>query len=120
MPSPFPGMDPYLEGPEWTSVHSELSVEIARQLAPRLQPRYVARTNERFVITIPDADEGVAVSTASINPDAFIAEVGPVAEPGPSASGGLAVAPPPLRVPTVMPEAVRLLTVEVRDVAERQ
>jgi hypothetical protein len=32
MPSPFPGMDPYLEGSEWTSVHAELSSEIARQL----------------------------------------------------------------------------------------
>jgi hypothetical protein len=32
----------------------------------------------------------------------------------------MAVAPPPLRVPTVMPESVRLLTVEVRDVAERR
>jgi len=24
MPSPFPGMDPYLEGSEWTSVHDDL------------------------------------------------------------------------------------------------
>jgi len=36
MPSPFPGMDPYLEGSEWTSVHAELSSEIVRQLAPKL------------------------------------------------------------------------------------
>jgi hypothetical protein len=56
MPSPFPGMDPYLEGSQWTSVHTELSVEIARQLATRLPPRYVARTNERFVITVPEID----------------------------------------------------------------
>jgi hypothetical protein len=36
MPSPFPGMDPYLEGSQWMSIHSALSIEIARQLAPRL------------------------------------------------------------------------------------
>ena len=30
MPSPFPGMDPYLEGSAWMGVHTELSVEIAR------------------------------------------------------------------------------------------
>ena len=30
MPSPFPGMDPYLEGSLWTTVHAQLSAEIAR------------------------------------------------------------------------------------------
>jgi hypothetical protein len=34
-------MDPYLEGSEWTSVHIELSSEIARQLAPKVQPKYL-------------------------------------------------------------------------------
>lgn len=60
MPSPFPGMDPYLEGARWMRFHAELSVEIARQLSARLSPRYVAHTNERFVTTAFDADEGVA------------------------------------------------------------
>jgi len=49
MPSPFPGMDPYLEGSEWTSVHAELSSEIARQLSPKLRPKYIARTARRFM-----------------------------------------------------------------------
>jgi len=40
MPSPFPGIDPYLEGSEWTSVPAELSSEIARQLSPKLRPKY--------------------------------------------------------------------------------
>ena len=31
MPSPFPGMDPYLEGDLWTTLHVQLAVEIARQ-----------------------------------------------------------------------------------------
>jgi hypothetical protein len=37
-------MDPYLEGSEWVSVHAELSSEIARQLAPKLRPKYIVRT----------------------------------------------------------------------------
>jgi hypothetical protein len=49
MPSPFPGMDSYLEGTEWVSVHAELSSEIARQLAPKLRPKYIVRTIRRFV-----------------------------------------------------------------------
>ena len=45
MPSPFPGMDPYLEGSEWVSVHAELSSEIARQL--ELPPRTVSHHYHR-------------------------------------------------------------------------
>lgn len=50
MSSPFPGMDPYLEGSLWATAHPQLSVEIARQLAPKLRPKYVALPNERFVV----------------------------------------------------------------------
>ena len=46
MPSPFPGMDPYLEGSEWESVDTQLSVEMARDLAPRLRPKYFVRTEK--------------------------------------------------------------------------
>jgi uncharacterized protein DUF4058 len=41
MPSPFPDMDPYLEGALWTTFHFALGAEIVRQLAPRLRPRYL-------------------------------------------------------------------------------
>jgi Protein of unknown function (DUF4058) len=41
MPSPFPGMDPYLEAPEfWSEVHNRLIVAIADNLSPKLRPRY--------------------------------------------------------------------------------
>ena len=43
MPSPFPGMDPYLEGYLWPDVHQALAAKIRQQLAPRLRPRYVTR-----------------------------------------------------------------------------
>lgn len=36
MPSPFPRMDPYLEGSLWTTFHFSLAAEIVRQLAPRV------------------------------------------------------------------------------------
>ena len=53
MPSPFPGMDPYLEGSLWTTLHFSLSAEIVRQLAPRLRPRYLVLPVERFVAGAP-------------------------------------------------------------------
>ncbi len=60
MPNPFPGMDPYLEGDLWTAVHTDLCAEIARQLSPRLRPKYVALSTRRVVLAPPDEAEGLA------------------------------------------------------------
>ena len=42
-PSPFPGMDPYLEGHLFQDVHHALANEIRDRLAPHVAPKYVAR-----------------------------------------------------------------------------
>jgi hypothetical protein len=63
MSSPFPGMDPYLEGSHWMGIHTQLSAEIARQLTPRLVPKYVALTNERFVL---ETSEGIGIATPDV------------------------------------------------------
>ncbi|HRQ39848.1 MAG TPA: DUF4058 family protein [Chloroflexota bacterium] len=71
MPSPFPGMDPYLESAEWSSVHHSLTGAIGRQLAPKLSPDYVVRTEERFVMEM--LDEG-GFTSVDIYPDVGISE----------------------------------------------
>jgi hypothetical protein len=43
MPSPFPGMDPYLEGYLWPDVPQALASKIRQQLTPLVRPRYTAR-----------------------------------------------------------------------------
>lgn len=44
MPSPFPGMDPYIENPKlWADFHSDLAAEIRTQLNRQIQPDYFAR-----------------------------------------------------------------------------
>ena len=54
MPSPFPGMDPYLEDPvSWPDVHQRLITYIADALQPRIRPRYHARMGERVYILHP-------------------------------------------------------------------
>jgi Protein of unknown function (DUF4058) len=65
MPSPFPGMDPYLEQPVfWSEFHSRLIVAIADALLPSLLPRYYVGVETRtyrgscdgeLLIGIPDA-----------------------------------------------------------------
>jgi len=98
MPSPFPGMDPYLEGGRWMTVHAQLTAEVARQLAPKLRPKYVALTTERFVLDEAD-DVAVAMS------DGYQV---------------VGVASAPLHLETVVPVAVPHRTVEIRDTARRQ
>lgn len=49
MPSPFPGMDPYLEARSlWPDVHQRMITYIAEHLQPQLRPTYVARIGERI------------------------------------------------------------------------
>jgi hypothetical protein len=113
MPSPFPGMDPYLEGSLWTSVHFTLSAEIVRLLAPRLRPRYLVLPVERFVM---ETTEGVTVSTTAFYPDVRVAVGrGPSSHPQET----LAV-PAPLLLATEIPAMVPHVTIEIRDVAQRQ
>src|SRR5438067_11298609 len=100
MPNPFPGMDPYLEGDLWTTVHTDLGAEIARQLAPKLRPKYVALSTRRVVQRFPDV--GVRSSQT------------------PSSSTSTAVAAAPLILPVDFPEPIPHVSVEIRDVAGRR
>ena len=51
MPSPFPGMDPYLEERSlWPDVHSSLISYIRETLQPQVRPKYVARIGERIAL----------------------------------------------------------------------
>lgn len=44
----FPGMDPYLEHPQyWSGAHSSLIFLMLEQLQPLLLPQYVASIEER-------------------------------------------------------------------------
>jgi len=48
MPSPFPGMNPYLENPElWSAVHSRLIVAIADALADTISQDYRIEIEKR-------------------------------------------------------------------------
>jgi hypothetical protein len=113
MPSPFPGMDPYLEGSTWMNFHGQLCAEIARQLGPKLRPRYVALLTERFIAEIPD---GLAITTATLSPDVGVVEHSSWVA-GPQQQG---IATAPLQLSTVIPEPVLHFSVEIRDRAEHR
>lgn len=55
MPSPFPGMNPWLEDPRlWPDVHHGLISEIQATLNRSLLPRYIARIEERVYLSEED------------------------------------------------------------------
>jgi hypothetical protein len=109
-------MDPYLETSTWMNFHSQMCVEIARQLGPKVRPRYLARVNERTYTEIGVAPEekperprlpDVAIVRASDSPhgDAAVATVPAIA---------------PVRMATAMPERLRHFVIEIRDVKGRR
>lgn len=53
MPSPFPGMDPFLESQEWEDFHTRFNTVISDQLSPRVEPRYVVRVERRVYVESP-------------------------------------------------------------------
>ncbi|MGD1806602.1 DUF4058 family protein [Dapis sp. BLCC M126] len=49
MPSPFPGMDPYLEHPDlWPGLHLFLISNLAQLLSPQLRPKYFVSVEVRM------------------------------------------------------------------------
>jgi hypothetical protein len=118
MPSPFPGMDPYLESPlHWRDVHHTLAGQIRRQLVPCMSPRYVARLETRLVAFSPDEEE-----IRILYPDVEVTQKRlrelAIATYQVSTAAAAAVPPPPLVLRAITPEQVELITVEIRDAAQ--
>lgn len=121
MPSPFPGMDPYLEGYLWSDVHTALANKLRQQLTPKLRPRYMARLEIYLVEdTTPEAEVGI------LYPNVEVLQVRQSSEaklPGAAygfkaGEGALATTPAPLTLPILQPVEVRIPTVEIRDTAK--
>lgn len=105
MPSPFPGMDPYLEGQLWGDFHHEFISGIRASLMPGVRPRYQVLVEERVYVSYPEEP-----SARVIRPDVSVAEGGVSIRRG----GGTAVLEAPLSVPLPVPEETREAYLEVR------
>jgi Protein of unknown function (DUF4058) len=111
MPSPFPGMDPYLESPViWPDVHHELISQIRSALNPRLRPNYVARVELRVYNTDQD-DPGIEV----IVPDVRIEEaVHTAPKKARHANGATTALVEPEIIPYSMDEEIKEARLEIR------
>lgn len=109
MPSPFPGMDPYLENRAvWPDFHQSLITYSRDALQPLLRPRYHARIGERLYVIPPHR---------AIYPDVAVTQRRPVPEPATSASAAALTPDTPLVV-SVPPEEVREPFIEILDLAQ--
>ena len=116
MPSPFPGMDPFLEGYLWTDVHQRLATEISKRLMSQIRPRYVARLAIANYIDYDPAPE-----IGIIYPDIEVLERRE-SESVPELAGAtpVAVASPPITESVEVPVPglkIRAVSIEVYDVA---
>jgi hypothetical protein len=109
MPSPFPGMDPYLEAPEfWSEVHNRMIVAIADDLSPKLRPHYRVAIDQRIYLSSGDEKQVVV-------PDVTVTARSPAKSPA------IATLTPPTTQPIAisleLPEEVRESYLEVREAA---
>ena len=71
MPSPFPGMDPFIESQKWEDFHASYVGMLRELLVPRVRPRYIVDV-ERYVYVNREEEEVVRI----IAPDALVADTG--------------------------------------------
>lgn len=109
MPSPFPGMDPYIEASrEWPDFHSDLAGVIRANLNTTLQANYYATA---VTYTAYDVIEIAQRDAYSIAPDVSVWRT----NPSRLAPGAVAVIDPPMAQSQIPLEVeVRLANVEIR------
>lgn len=112
MPSPFPGMDPYIEGQGWEDFHARVIALIAEMLMPHVRPRYVVRVEERVYFEHPAVDRDEFVE-----PDRVVLERDQ--EVSLPSRGGTATATPvtvtPVIIPLPVPRRVCEIYLSVRE-----
>ncbi len=116
MPSPFPGMDPYLEQPAfWSSFHSRLVVAIADVIEAMLDPQYYVEVETRTYYS--DDDNSVLIGI----PDAIVVSSppnDPTVDTPTSGDSAVAVQLRPQQVTVPVPLEVNERYLEIRDVGD--
>src|SRR4051812_42189232 len=109
MPSPFPGMDPYLESQgSWSDFHAKFINYTQEALADQLPDHYEVRIEERFsLVFVPDP------RGKRVQPDVAIPQRAS-SSPQPAAAMGLATLEP-VTIPlmTASTEPVRETRIEI-------
>ena len=116
MPSPFPGMDPYLEEPGlWPDVHTRIMTRVSDVLTEVLRPKYYVRIEERVYIS-EEGDPGRKV----LIPDIEISVRPEHKGRGFAPEGGSVNVAEPIVARTLLDEEVRERYLEIIDRQRRK
>jgi hypothetical protein len=115
MPSPFPGMDPYLEAPAgWQEFHSRFINTISDFLVPQLRPRYAVHIERYAYLTALDAE------APHLRPDVSVAQTSPEAPRTEGAVATLTEIATAILVPLPDIEEVRHYFLEIRELTTQR
>lgn len=106
MPSPLPGMDPFIESQRWADFHTSIITALRDALVPGVRPKYTVDVEERVYVE-RDPDDPVM----AIRPDAAVVDTGRAVSCG---SGKMATAVAPVECMIPMPEEVREVYLTIR------
>lgn len=113
MPSPFPGMNPYLEQDDvWRDFHERFLPHLAEVIGSQLAAHYIVKIDEHVYIHEPPAERRTLLGRG----DVLVASRQPAPEGGTATA--LATAPAQVVLPVVDVEGVSYL--EIRDRRERR
>jgi hypothetical protein len=113
-------MDPYLEGDMWQEFHETLAGSVRAQLMPLLAPKYVALLAKRYVIDYAALSIFDVLRDRVIYPDVHVVQPPGAASATAPSGPGVAIAELAMEAPSLYPADMPLLSVEIRDVAQRR
>ncbi|MDA1137021.1 MAG: DUF4058 family protein [Planctomycetota bacterium] len=103
MPSPFPGMNPFIETQEWSDFHTRFISAFSDALMSHIAPRYVARVERRvYLERYPEEGGG----PRHIRPDVSIFDSN-LGDYGLGANAAIATTVEPVTLTIPMPEEQR-------------
>ena len=110
MPSPFPGMDPFIEGQRWQDFHTTFITILREMLMPQVRPRYVVEVKEYVYLAREEQDPD-----RLIEPDLAIVDTADAWTAEPAGSGGTALAVQPVVHTVPVPQRFRQAYLTIRD-----
>lgn len=116
MKSPFPGMDPYLEGYLWPDVHNRLAAVISELLALQIAPKYVARL-ELYTVddSSPETEVGIMYPDVEILKRSNLLK-----EPDVAYGSRTTITEPTVIIPDNKAIQLNIPVIEIRDVAKNR
>ena len=119
MGSPFPGIDPYLEGDLWQEFHETLASAIRARLMPFLAPTYVALLAKHYVLDRPALGVfDVPPPPRTIYSDVHVVQARQESMTAVAVADAPGVTAPSVEVPNYV--EIPQLSIEIRDVAQRR